>query len=501
MHAPITSRPLVPRHFALARTHVRLGWFFCAFLAVALVVRWPAIVQPWWHQDDYLVRLQSLRSQEDIRYYLRMGRPGTLAYHAIAKPAYSDARWAIAARLFGNALLAICAAAIAGAFTARGASAAGAWMASLYVVVWPFGSEVVVWLDAIPVILACALSILGALAVIEGGRRGIASGMVAIVAAVLTHPAGAMGGAALALTLVAGETLVGDRRSAFLRLVLVGAAYAVGLIAAFAIARAWAGAFGLGPRGAPTPSVASSLDYLLVLQRGVLFSYASAPRWAIWALLILPTLALILSPVRAGRLGFRRTAGSLVLLLLAGAVAFAPSLVTAERWPSARVAFAGTIVFAGWLCTAQLAGRETRWVLPWATCMLAAYLAFSAVLARHDASDYVRLYERDRETLARVESVARTLELNEVYVSRTRPFSWNPYGLRFNLSSLDHQRSEFLIDWQTGWLLRASSSLRPGRRVSAQTDCEARAALERPREGFGIDPLPAHAGICIIPAG
>jgi hypothetical protein len=188
--------------------------------------------------------------------------------------------------------------------------------------------------------------------------------------------------------------------------------------------------------------------------------------------------------------------------MLGSVLSFLPSLVTAERWPSPRVAFAGTIAVAGWLGTAQVAGRKAGIVRMMLTFPLLVYLSMAAYLGWNDALDYVRLYRRDQQTLASVEALARAHGVRDVYLGLRPPFSWNPYRLRFDLGNLDHHRSEFLVDWQTSWLLEVSSSrLRLGRDGVAARACHALAAAQRPRDGFDVVPLPDRKGVCVIPAG
>ncbi|HZR79954.1 MAG TPA: hypothetical protein VFD92_02570 [Candidatus Binatia bacterium] len=477
---------------------------FLLFFVLSFAIRAPAVVNPWWHQDDHLVRVQDLSTADGLAYYLRMGRPGSLVYHAAVKPAYEDERWAFAARVFAIALLAAVGAAVATSFMARGAPRWGAMSAGLYAVTWPFASEATVWLDGTVVVLACALSIGGVIAVLSSRRTLVALGVAAIVAAVLTHPAGATGGAALAAALAAaGMVIDGPRvRRAWTRAALIAAAYASGLGTAYALTRLWGDPSTLGNRGKLTPGLGNSLWYLGRLEGVVLFLYDCVPRAVVWTLVILPAIALFVVPgLGRGRRHLRRTGGALSLLVLASALSFLPSLVTAERWPSPRVAFAGTIGVAGWLATAQIVGRDTGILRMVSKGLLAAYLASAAWMAWQDASDYVRLYRRDSETLARIELAARASGTQDVYVARRPPFfSWNPYRLRFDLGRLDHQRSEFLVDWQTKWLLEATSRLRIGRDGRAGRACLDFEARRQPTAGFDVVPLPDGMGVCVIPA-
>ncbi len=460
------------------------------------VACWPALRTAWWATDDY--GQDEVSTAASVAHHLGQGRPGQLAWMATLLLDHRGRSLPNLALRAAQGALHVLAAALAAGLLWRETSRAATLVAGLPFLLWPFGTEAVLWRSAGTYPVAACASLAAAWlvrgAVDERGRRWLAAGLV--VAAVLTVQLAAFAGAVVWLLAasIACATGAADKTRRRREALWLGSAYVVGAGASWLIAE-WA-AHGVAERLRVVRDVPGKVAFVRDAVGFFLTEPSLYPRWLI-VVQALSVASLVLVPL----LGRRAPRRSLLLAALGVGAAlvtpYAALLPVAESHLSWRALYLAPLFFGGAFALAEwaLAGRVAGLAVSGLFLLL---VLGDLRLSRVVAAAYPAVFQADRRVLAGADAKARAEGVARLAV-------WSPEGLSVGSGNPHHipyawgaaSSSALLQSWTAPHFVAWFSSLEP------VPDGEARAACgthEAPTEtAFSMEARRAQGLLCLWP--
>jgi hypothetical protein len=422
-------RPIGPREVWLSFGGLFLLWALAKF---------PIWFEPFWFSDDYNM-WDGFGVAGLFNGGARLGRPlnGPLywMYLLVPPPDHSGA-WVL--RLI-QGLLHSGASAVILLRLIPLTGRIGAWLAVLLFHLWAFNNEATVWYAASTYPLAALLSLGGVALVVRdwATRRGYwlgsIGGILLLALSPLSNQAPALIGGCFWLILSALRTVPPDRSLTLRKWLIEAVMIAGGYILGVALSLLFMKLFG-GNRAEGVVDLATKwAQWKLFLTRLWWFPevYPLALQIARTGLLGLAVAALLWALVKRRM----KTAPAVALVgcgLLLCVAPFAANLAVAESWSPVRVLYGGPLIWVFLAAFLFLLGRQVP-LLSWITAgLLISISLWDLRLGLREVQEYASIYERDRETLRRLETFAAEHGAHEVLFMdwvHSSPWQRNPYEL------------------------------------------------------------------------
>jgi hypothetical protein len=445
---------------------------FLLFASVYTLTFWPALCVPWWQADDYaLGGAFSWSAYLDCALWL--GRPLDIVWlwslRLDCSPSAAAANMALRAAQVGVHVLA--ATLIAYALWRRLRAPILSSLAVLPFLLWFFNPDAVLLRTAGPYPQGCLLSVAGMLLIqVEGVRRtwlARLAGVCCLAASVLSNQSSAMAGPVVWMVVLALTVLQEDRiagRKLFREGSLLFVGLLLGMIGTMVCVRC--SSCPINPRAKLATDLGEKVRYLAVLNDIFLLGhrhlYPRLLQYAHASLCGVVAVLLLRRCLRRTAEGWQvnRAAVFASACLAANLVLpYAAVMLSSESCPHSRVIYLAPLFLTGCLAVGFL-------LLPRALVPRLALTALLLVIlgAYHHrawihAEEYSLLEQRDRETLARLESFAREHQTSRVVVL-TEETLWrnrNPYQLQ--MTGLGNHSSSFTFAYSAVPFVHRYSSL------------------------------------------